>query len=74
MISIFLIILIIFLLFILLQIYFYSGKYKKNNVLIKKIESFENTLTNIEQKNDYVLDDSSLELLLEDYNKIKKDI
>jgi len=74
MISIFMIIFIIFLLFILLQIYFYSVKYKKNNVLIKKIESFENTLSSIEQKKDYILDDSSLELLLEDYNKIKKDI
>jgi hypothetical protein len=28
----------------------------------------------MEQKTDYVLDDSSIELLLEDYNKIKKDI
>lgn len=71
MVSIFMIILIMFLLFILLQVYFYSIKYKKNNVLIKKIESFENTLTNID---DYILDDSSLELLLEDYNKIKKGI
>jgi hypothetical protein len=68
------IIFIIFLLFVLLQIYFYSVKYKKNNVLIKKIESFENTLETMEQKTDYVLDDSSIELLLEDYNKIKKDI
>lgn len=72
MISMFMIIFIIFLLFVLLQIYFYSVKYKKNNVLIKKIESFENTLETMEQKTDYVLDDSSIELLLEDYNKIKK--
>lgn len=62
-------ILLIFLLFIIFQIYFYSKIYKKNDNLIKKIESFQTTLTDINDK--YTLDDKSIEILLEDYNKLK---
>jgi hypothetical protein len=49
-------------------------KYEKNENVIRKIESFENTLTNINKNNEYLLDDSSLEVLLEDYNKLKNNI
>jgi len=66
------IILLIFILFIIFQIYFYSEKYKKNQKLLKKVESFENTLSNIDSK--YVLDDNSLQLLLKDYNNLKNNI
>ena len=70
-INLFIIILTIFLLFIIFQIYFYSKKILKNDNLIKKIESFESTLTHLDSKKDYLLDDNSIEILLEDYNKLK---
>lgn len=72
--KLFLIILFVFLVFIIFQVYFYSKMYNKNDKLLKKIESFENTLTNIKKNNEYVLDDSSLEILLEDYKEIKSHI
>ena len=72
--NIFILIFIIFLIFILIQIYFYSQKIDKNNKIINKIESFENTLNNIDKNDYYTLDNSSLELLLKDYNDIKKNI
>jgi len=68
------IIFIIFLIFIGFQIYFYSIKYKKNENLLNKIESFQTTLKDLDNKNEYILDDKSLEILLEDYNKLKNDI
>ena len=64
------IIFIIFLIFIAVQVYYYLNIYKKNEKTIKKIESFQDSLTDIE-KNKYTLDDSSLELLLEEYNNLK---
>ena len=64
------IIFIIFLIFIAVQVYYYLNIYKKNENNIKKIESFQASVTDIE-KNKYMLDDSSLELLLEEYNKLK---
>jgi cell division protein FtsL len=71
-INLYIIILVIFLLFIFYQIYFYREKYIENNKLIKKIENFESTLKNINHKKDYLLDDKSIEILLEDYNQLKK--
>jgi hypothetical protein len=67
-------ILIIFIIFVFIQIYFYSTIYKKNNHLIKDIELFTNKLIYIDNKNDYILDDKSIEILLEDYNKLKNNI
>ena len=72
--KLFFIIFFIFLLFVMFQLYFYIKLYNKNANLLKKIESFENTLTNIKKNNEYVLDDSSLEILLEDYKEIKNNI
>lgn len=71
MLNIFLIILVIFAIFIIVQLYFYSNIYQKNNTLIKKIENFETKLTDINKNNEYRLDDSSMELLLKDYNNLK---
>jgi hypothetical protein len=51
--------------------YFYSNKYKINKNRISNIESFESTLNKINNQNNYYLEDSSLELLLDDYNKLK---
>lgn len=72
-INIFFIIIIIFLIFIFCQIYFYSDIYKKNDGYIKKIESFQSTLIDIENGNgkNYILNDSSMEKLLDDYNNLK---
>jgi hypothetical protein len=44
----------------------------KKQEQIKKIESFENTLINISNKQEYILDDKSLENLLDDYENFKK--
>ena len=74
MIKIYLLILVIFVIFIAIQVYFYNIKYKKNNTLIKNVESFENTLVNIDSNEKYLLDDKSLEILLEDYNNLKNNI
>ena len=68
------IILTLFLLLIIYQIYFYSGIYKTNEELIYKIENFQSTLENIDNKNNYTLDDKSIELLLDDYNKLKNNL
>ena len=72
--NLFLMTIILFILFIIYQIYFYSTIYKKNEDLLKKVESFQSTLTNIDEKKDFLLDDASIELLLEDYNKLKNNI
>jgi len=76
MIKLYLLILIIFIIFIAIQAYYYSIKLKNNQKKIKEVESFENTLTNIKTNcdNNYKLDDSSLELLLNDYNKLNNKI
>lgn len=72
--NLFLMTIILFILFIIYQIYFYSTIYKKNEDLLKKVESFQSTLTGIDEKKDFLLDDASIELLLEDYNKLKNNI
>jgi len=74
MIKLYLLILIIFIIFIAIQAYYYNIKLKNNQKKIKEVESFKNTLTNIKinSDNNYKLDDSSLELLLNDYNKLNK--
>jgi hypothetical protein len=74
MIRIYLLILVIFVIFISVQVYFYNIKYKKNDTLIKNVESFENTLVNIDSNEQYLLDDKSLEILLGDYNNLKNNI
>ena len=74
MINLFFIIIILFLLFMIYQIYFYSNIYKKNENMIKKVESFQSTIVNIDNNKDYLLDDASIEILLEDYNKLKNNI
>jgi biopolymer transport protein ExbD len=74
MIRIYLLILVIFVIFISIQVYFYNIKYKKNDTLIKNVESFENTLVNIDSNEQYLLDDKSLEILLGDYNNLKNNI
>ena len=71
MINIFFIILIIFIIFVILQVYYYLQKYNKNKKLIVKMENFESKLNKIDSNNKYLLDDSSLQNLLEDYNKLK---
>ena len=70
MIKTYLLILIIFVIFINIQVYFYNIKYKKNDTLIKNVESFQNTLVNIDSNEQYLLDDKSLEILLGDYNNL----
>ena len=72
-INIFLIIIVLFLIFILFQIYLYNIEYYKKNKLLKKIENFESSLENIDNK-EYLLDDSSIKILLEDYNNLKNNI
>ena len=70
--KIFFIIFILFLIFIFIQLYYYIKLYTKNNNKIKKIESFDNTLKNIDvlSNKEYILDDNSLNKLLDDYNKL----
>jgi hypothetical protein len=81
--DLFFIIFIIFIIYVLIQIYYYSEKYikhnnnnldieSKNTNLISKIESFEATLKNINKSNQYYLEDASLEILLDDYDKLKE--
>ena len=70
--NLYFIIIILFLVFIIFQIYFYNSNYKKNENVLNKIENFQSTLKNLNKE--YVLDDKSLERLLEDYNKLKNDI
>ncbi len=74
MIKIYLLVFIIFFIFVAFQVYFYNIKYVKNDKLIKNVESFENTLVNINNNEKYLLDDKSLEILLEDYNKLKNNV
>jgi exopolysaccharide biosynthesis protein len=67
----FLIIFLIFLVFTAIQIYFYHKKYRKNNIMIQKMESFQNT---IEKYDKYTLDDNSIERLMEDYGNIRSTV
>jgi hypothetical protein len=69
---IFFIILLLFLLFASIQIYFYKYKFNNNIKIITKIESFESSLKNINNQNEFFLNDQSLNLLLDDYNKLKE--
>ena len=63
------IILLFFLLFVFIQLYFYKTKYNQNNDFIKNMESFESKLTVIDKSN-IILKDVSIELLLDQYNKL----
>jgi len=68
---VFMVIFVIFILFICIQIYFYKKNIDTNTQKINKIESFQNTLEHINKKNNnYILDDKSLNVLLQDYNEI----
>ena len=57
------------LVFIFIQVYFYNKKYIKNEENIKKIESFEADVIKIDN-NKYILDDNSMKILLDDYQKL----
>ena len=57
------------LIFILIQVYFYNKKIMKNEENIKKIESFEADVIKI-NNNKYILDDNSMNILLDDYQKL----
>lgn len=70
----FLVILLLFVIFIVIQIYFYSDKYNQNKKLINKMENFESKLSKIKENDKYLLDDESIENLLEDYYKLKNNI
>ena len=54
--NIFTILISLFILFIIYQIYYYSNIYNNNNNKIRKIEKFENTLVNIDNNKDYILE------------------
>ena len=68
--TIFLIIFVFLLIFISVQVYFYYQKYNKNNKVIQKMEQYTSKLNSIDNK-DYILDDTSMERLLDDYENIK---
>lgn len=74
----YIILVIIFILFISYQIYFYNVVYKKNVETLKKIESFENEVNTINKytcnNSEYLLSDESMNKLLEDFNNIKNNI
>jgi hypothetical protein len=72
--NLFLVIFILFILFILYQLFFYSNIYKNNEKIIQKVESFQSELLNIDKNKDYLLDDSSIKILLKDYNELKNNI
>jgi predicted PurR-regulated permease PerM len=72
--KLFMVIFILFLIFVGFQLYFYINTYKQNQNKLQKIENYENTLKDIDNnitKKEYILDDMSLENLLEDYNNLK---
>jgi cell division protein FtsL len=73
-INLFFIIFVLFIIFIIFQICFYSKIYNKNRNLIDKVESFKSSIDHIDNKKDYILDDKSLQTLLEDYNNLKNNI
>ena len=73
-INFFYIVLIIFLLFIFIQTYFYGNILKKNEEKIVNMESFKNSLNDLNTKGEYILDDTSIKIILEDYNKLKNSL
>lgn len=73
-INFFYIVLIFFLLFIFIQIYFYGNILKKNEEKITNMESFKNSLSNLNSNDKYILDDTSIKIILEDYNKLKNSL
>jgi septation ring formation regulator EzrA len=73
-INFFYVVLIFFLLFIFIQIYFYGNILKKNEEKITNMESFKNSLSNLNTQNEYILDDTSIKIILEDYNKLKNSL
>jgi hypothetical protein len=66
----FIIFLLIFFLLVIIQIYYYKKKSDKNELLLKNIEAFESKLKNIDKK-DILLEDTSIEHIIEQYNEIK---
>ncbi len=69
------IIFVIFIIFTCIQIYFYMNKYNENQLKMTNINNFENRLMNIDNditKKEYILDDKTLEQLLEHYNNLDK--
>lgn len=72
--NIFIIIIILFILFAVIQVYYYLQKYNKNKNLIIEMENFESKLNIIDSNQNYLLDDSSLKNLLQDYNELKNNI
>ena len=74
--DLFFIIFIIFIIYVLIQIFYhYFDEYTKNHNAKNelKMESFKTTpnITSREQ-NQYYLEDASLEILLDDYDKLKE--
>jgi phosphotransferase system glucose/maltose/N-acetylglucosamine-specific IIC component len=76
--NLYIILIIIFILFVSYQIYFYNIIYKKNLETLKKIESFENDINAINEysnnNSEYLLSDESVTKLLDDFNDIKNNI
>jgi hypothetical protein len=72
--KIFTIIFIIFMVFIFIQLYYYLQLQQKNDNKIEKIEKFQNTLKHLDSLStkEYILDDNSLNKLLEEYNTLKE--
>lgn len=73
-INIFIIIFIILFIFILFQIIYYNNIFYKNNNKIEKIDNFTNKLDYINNSDtsSYILDDKSLNNLLDEYNNLIK--
>jgi hypothetical protein len=69
-INIFIIVFIVLITFILFQILYYNNIFNKNYNKIEKIDNFTNKLDRIDHKTDYILDDSSLNNLLQEYNNL----
>jgi hypothetical protein len=53
------------------QVFYYNKIFNKNNIKIQKMENFSNTLNILNNQKEYILDDKSLENLLDDYNNLK---
>lgn len=69
-INIFIIVFIVLITFVLFQILYYNNIFNKNYNKIEKIDNFTNKLDRIHHKTDYILDDSSLNNLLQEYNNL----
>jgi len=66
--NLFLCIFILLTIFIIIQAYFYQKKININNEKINDMEKFKNQLENIDN---YTLDISSIQKLLQDYTNLK---